>query len=838
MQAICDTPAPPADWTRRDFDDHTWIRVPGNHPPYSGRRWGVISRMKLTNPGREFSPPCLARILMRGKFIVTDPSTVKSLKVSVDYRGGAIVTMNGKKIAGGHLPPGAETTPDALAEDYPEEVYLRADGSALGPFPPWSTKDREAGNVQRWLDRIRHLKEVPVPTDVLVKGTNVLAVEIRRAPYRELMLKLASGADMYRRGDILWGTCGFHGVKLAAEGVGVVPNVRRPKGLQMWNGDPLTPDNPTDYGDPAEPLRPVVLVGAPGGKFSGKVVLGSDAAVHNLHVVMGPLVHVKGKDAIGPTSVCVRRALPPAFDALTDAFPSEIPEWEVKRYRPQKGETPLISLGVVQPIWVTVAVPTRAVPGEYRGTLTILVRGENPVRVPVRLTLAGWKLPPPRRFQTVVDFMQSPESVALYYDVPLYGERHFRLMENAFKLLGEVGNWTVYIPLVAETNQGNEQTMVRWVRRPDGGYACDFRVMERYLDLATRHMGKPRIVCLRVWDYFLSSDYRKKKPAPPVPVSGLDPVTGTVSRIELPPYGTPEHKKLWQVLADGIRERLAGRGLEKAMVLGPCPDGVPSRDVVKTLNDVFPGVPWMGHSHGHKQNVRGAPIDLQFLVYTPPVPVDPLAERTYGWQPPNKIGQFCRTRADYPLSISRLLGEMCIQGRSRGFGRVGLDFWRVLKDKRGRRVGHIHARYPKSQWSNLDKEAMAFLPPGPKGAMPTARLLMMREGLQECEARIFIERALTDDVLRKKLSDGLVRRCDVLLADRTRGVMMSFENHCACGFCRPTWAWSGWQRWFNQRAYVTGYVSYIGSGWQKRSAELFDTAAEVARAVGTKRPMK
>ena len=36
--------------------------------------------------------------------------------------------------------------------------------------------------------------------------------------------------------------------------------------------------------------------------------------------------------------------------------------------------------------------------------------------------------------------------------------------------------------------------MVRWRRRLDGSFAYDFAVLDRYLDLAVRHLGKPRMI--------------------------------------------------------------------------------------------------------------------------------------------------------------------------------------------------------------------------------------------------------------------------------------------------------------------------------------------------------
>src|SRR5579872_69177 len=46
-----------------------------------------------------------------------------------------------------------------------------------------------------------------------------------------------------------------------------------------------------------------------------------------------------------------------------------------------------------QPIWVEVRVPRDAAPGEYKGTITVTAEGENPIDVPVTLTVWDFVLP-------------------------------------------------------------------------------------------------------------------------------------------------------------------------------------------------------------------------------------------------------------------------------------------------------------------------------------------------------------------------------------------------------------------------------------------------------------
>ena len=163
-----------------------------------------------------------------------------------------------------------------------------------------------------------------------------------------------------------------------------------------------------------------------------------------------------------------------------------------------------------------------------------------------------------------------------------------------------------------------------------------------------------------------------------------------------------------------------------------------------------------------------------------------------------------------------MLGEVNIAGNQRGFGRIGADFWPVLKDKRGRKVGLLSMRYPRTSWRNLGIY-LALLHPGPAGAIPTARFQVMLEGVQECEARIFIEKA----ILEKKISGDLAKRCQHILDERVKALTEQMGSK---------WGYGDFH-WASQRI---EYLKFISSDWQARSEKLFSTAAEVARRLGTR----
>jgi hypothetical protein len=141
-----------------------------------------------------------------------------------------------------------------------------------------------------------------------------------------------------------------------------------------------------------------------------------------------------------------------------------------------------------------------------------------------------------------------------------------------------------------------------------------------------------------------------------------------------------------------------------------------------------------------------------------------------------------------------------------GYGRIGADFWQVLKDKRGS-VKTLVDRY--NPWGSLSlrNAATAILSAGPDGPIPTVKLAMIRENTQEVEARIFIEKALTDKDKRAKLGEELAAKYQKMLDDRVLGYLRAVEQGTG-GLIDQEW--------------------FLADGWQKRSEMLYEAAAKVA----------
>ena len=614
------------------------------------------------------------------------------------------------------------------------------------------------------------------------------------------------------------------------------------KGFSVRVGDVVRPDFNTDEPQPAAAGQVAKIVAARGGAFSGKLVVTSGAAIRGLAAAVSEL---KGSAGTLPSSaVRVRYATLWGEHLVTVDRGGEV------RFGPKSGylgllvDKPLKELamtkvtvrrepertyGPVAPVWLTVSVPREAAAGTYSGRVTVRAEGQAAITVPLEVKVVGWTVPEPGEWRTWVELLQSPDTLAMEYGVEPWSERHWTLMARSLRQMKELGNRIVYVPLICRTNMGHAESMVRWTKRGDGAYGQDYSIMERYLDTVEKEMGKPRMVAFYVWENYMirkgqaatgaAADHEQERilkiyeqenlfvgKGPAVTV--VDGATGKLSTVYLPHYTEAESKALWQPVFAELRKRLAKRGLEKAMMLGMINDCWPTKEEVQMLKEVAGDLDWVLQAHFGRGDVYGlAKVGYRSQVWSLE---GPGTSGLMGWKRPDVFARFTRLGefGMAPLVTWRYWGEYCIAGNQRGLARLGADFWPVVKDKQDHRVGRIWDLYPESGWRNLGIYT-SLLGPGPDGPDATPRFEMLREGVQECEARIAIESVLADEALRQKLPAELGTRCREALDERLARMKESPGNRM-------------------------GFTWNLLSGWQERSLRLYELAGEVTRATGGK----
>jgi hypothetical protein len=811
---------PPGEWISPDFDDSGWGRQ------HFFPKWANGECDSRAGGGCQWVQ--LRQLSLRGKFTVTDPAAVKRLALNMVFRGGVVLYLNGKEVTRAFLPVG-KLEPGAAARLYPKEVYVAPDGRYIH----WYHNNKTAQDSYSL--RLRKLTGVEIPAALLHKGTNVLGVEVHAAPH---IVPAKIKIEKLPYGSPSWSTCGLVELHLQAENVaGLVPNVVRPAGIQVWNASPHESLHDIEYGDVHGKLRPVSIVAARNGAFSDRVVVSSDKPLRNFKARVSDLSTAAGKklpasaielgygkfdvvpvprwggltpDAVNlypNLNVCREQGVLTAPPAEVAVRPIGASHYLAPAARDQDGLPPYVP-GAIQSVWVIANVPKDAAVGDYQGTLTATTDGERPVAVPVRLEVCDWTLPDPADYACFMGMIESPEGVAQPYDFPLWSDKNWKYAARSLDYLGKIGNKVLYVMVGAESQYGNAEGMVRWIRGADGKFTYDFSRVEKYVDLALKKMGKPQFVVVGVWDScmhcYAPADKKRKFPRFTVE----DAKTHAVTTADGPPYGSPESLDFWKPVLTGVYGILNKRALGEAMLLGYSSDVVPDPQTVSILHTILPNVCWQSTNHPpngpHNVKYDGGVVPVLYLANVWggwDVP-DPQQQRNYGWRY-HVIGDDPRAvrtwldrdfyDASNPSWFFNATERALLAGPGglHGLGQIGADLW-DRRDKNGNVSTLMVGRFPGTSEGNLGCYLAQLLYYGPDGPVPSVGFMMMRESIEECEARIFLERLLLD----KKLPDALARKCQNLLDERTLA--------------------------------VRGFSAY------GRRAQLFEAAGEAAKAAGAK----
>ena len=367
---------------------------------------------------------------------------------------------------------------------------------------------------------------------------------------------------------------------------------------------------------------------------------------------------------------------------------------------------------------------------------------------------------------------------------------------------------------------GNDYSLVRWIKQPGGGYRHDYALLERYLDAVLQQQGKPKIVCLYIWDCHCNGGE--------IPVTGLSP-GGEMETIHLPRYSDPQSVELWKPVLAGIRQRLRQRGLEGAMMFGVCGDTIPDREAIGFFKALSPGTPWIVHSHGDAARAlsQSLPLGYAVNVWSSRFAEDPAEGRHYGWQRPDLRMHFMRgPHNDDYLVAYRFLAEINVAGQQRGFGRLAPISGRSFPTARG------------STWARLPR---ATLPGGTSISRPRCFPLARagpsaRTASRRCARASRKPRPAFSSKRRcwqRRSTARWPRRCQTILDKRTEAMLRGVNDLVLSPLAFEQYPQNP-HGWWQYPCMGASYPWYVESGWQDRSRALFEAAADVQRAIAGK----
>lgn len=205
--------------------------------------------------------------------------------------------------------------------------------------------------------------------------------------------------------------------------------------------------------------------------------------------------------------------------------------------------------GELQPVWISVRVPSDAVPGVYSGNLKIKYAGGK-LSVPFTVEICDRTLPALSEWKFHLDLWQNPYSVARYHDVELWSQEHFDLMRPVMKLLADAGQKSVTATILDRPWNGQTYDafgpMVTKTKNADGSWTYDYTVFDRWVEFMESVGIDRQINCYSLIPWALRFDY-------------IDGETGEKAYVEAAP-GSVAYKAYWAPFISDFAGHLRDKG--------------------------------------------------------------------------------------------------------------------------------------------------------------------------------------------------------------------------------------------------------------------------------------
>jgi hypothetical protein len=352
-------------------------------------------------------------------------------------------------------------------------------------------------------------------------------------------------------------------------------------------------------------------------------------------------------------------------------------------------------------------------------------------------------------------------------------------MEKSLEMVGQLGGDVMFVPVIIGTHMKSSSGLIRWVKTGKG-LQPDFSLFEKYLDLYQKHCAPPRAISLYVWSPESAKEVadvyenrqistRSSNPKASVSVTAWDPRTRVSSDVVAPTFLDEGAEAFWKPMFDGVHAIVKKRGWsERSIMLGCGGDTRASERTGELLRKWAPYARWDIYSHFSGDPgaaYRGPPLPGSApgkFVAVGNLEVGMREAPSGGCYSAAALEQFWLRKIDYlDLTMHRVTfydrsGPMMFRTlpmHNGSLSRVGIDFWPV----------HGRAQYGVLIWGSY---ALALAGRGAEGPIPTVRMLMMRQGLQDFETRLTVVEALPklppeQQKTYRELLDELPRRVAV-----------------------------------------------------------------------------
>jgi hypothetical protein len=204
----------------------------------------------------------------------------------------------------------------------------------------------------------------------------------------------------------------------------------------------------------------------------------------------------------------------------------------------------------VQPVWVSVWVPSDAKTGKYSGKLTVSGKNFNAMMLNLEIEVINRTLPAPKDWSFHLDLWQNPYSVARYHQVPLWSEAHFDSMRPIMKILADAGQKVITTTIVHKPWNGQTEdhfdSMIGKTKKIDGTWSYDYTVFDKWVGFMHSIGIDRQINCYTLISWASNFDY-------------YDCATNRILYVKAEP-GNALYNELWSNFISDFAKHLRGKG--------------------------------------------------------------------------------------------------------------------------------------------------------------------------------------------------------------------------------------------------------------------------------------
>ncbi|MDD4192025.1 MAG: DUF4091 domain-containing protein [Mangrovibacterium sp.] len=152
-----------------------------------------------------------------------------------------------------------------------------------------------------------------------------------------------------------------------------------------------------------------------------------------------------------------------------------------------------------RPVWISVDVPSDAVPGTYTSTMQLFAAGKKRSSFRFQVEVLPHSLPPASEWKFHLDLWQNPYAVARVQDVEPWSEAHWEALRPLMKMLAGAGQKVITATLNKRPWGGQTEdafgSMIGWTKKSNGNWQYDYTIFDNWVQFMMDMGIKSQINC-------------------------------------------------------------------------------------------------------------------------------------------------------------------------------------------------------------------------------------------------------------------------------------------------------------------------------------------------------